>query len=87
MEINIEQLSQESGVIIKGVVTKGDTITFLDLTQEEELKVREALKTHIPIPEVPKINQLLEEIGTYIQAGKVLTLKEYQALGVKYAIK
>ena len=50
MEINIEQLSQESGVDIKGVLTKGDKITFLDLTPEDELKVREALKTHIPQP-------------------------------------
>lgn len=64
MEINIEQLSQESGVEIKGIVTKGDTITFLDLTKEDELKVREALKTHIAQPKVhiDKIQLILDEL-------------------------
>ena len=32
------------------------------------------------------IKQLYDEIGTFVQAGKVLTLKEYQELGVKYKL-
>ena len=57
MEINIKQLSQESGVEIKGIRTKGDDIFFLDLTQEEEVLARQALKTHIPIKIIQPTNQ------------------------------
>ena len=84
MDINIKQLSQESGVEIKGVVTKGEVITFLDLSKEDEVKVREALKTHIPQPAISQVKQLYDEIGTYVENRKVLSLSEYKLLGIKY---
>jgi len=66
MEINIEQLSLESGVTIKGVFQKGDKITFLDLSKEDEAKVREALKTHVPNPiiKVDKLDLIINELNT-----------------------
>ena len=47
--INYTQLGEEAGVEIKGILIKGETITFLDLSEEDETKEREALKTHIAI--------------------------------------
>jgi len=68
--MDIKQLSIESGVEIKGVITKGNTITFLDLSPEDELKVRKALETHVPVKPIPtsaeikliKIQEILNAI-------------------------
>ena len=55
MEINFKQLEEESGVKLKGISMKLDQITFEDLSKEDDIKVRETLKSHIPNPPEPQI--------------------------------
>ena len=46
MKINYRQLAEESGVELKGMVTKGEKVTFLNLSKEDDTKVRIALELH-----------------------------------------
>ena len=67
MEINIEQLSKESGVDIKGILTKGDVPVFLNLTKEELAKVLKSLKTHVPIKPIIIQKPTIQDIMTKLK--------------------
>ncbi len=63
MKINYNQLQDECGFELKGMITKGEKVTFLNLSSLEETNVRIALELHVAKEDQTITNEdLLKEL-------------------------